>query len=135
MSQARLLHTMLRVADLERALDFYVQTLGMQLLRRQDFPEGRFTLAFVGFGPERRGAVIELTHNWDVAAYDHGTAYGHIAIGVADIHGFAAQLAERGGHIVRAPGPLKGDSSEVIAFVVDPDGYRIELIEKAAQWL
>jgi len=125
---------MLRVADLERALDFYVGTLGMRLLRRQDFPEGRFTLAFVGYAPEQSGAVIELTHNWDVTAYETGTAYGHIAIGVPDIHAFAADAARRGAEVVRAPGPLKGDPSEVIAFLADPDGYRIELIERPENW-
>ncbi len=135
MTHPRLLHTMLRVANLDRALDFYVDTLGMQLLRRQEFSEGRFTLAFVGFAPERTGTVIELTHNWDTAAYDQGTAYGHIAIGVRDIHAFAAMLAARGATIARAPGPLKGDPSELIAFVIDPDGYRIELIEKSPEWL
>lgn len=134
MTHARLLHTMLRVADLDASLDFYIGTLGMTLLRRQDFPEGRFTLAFVGFAHERSGAVIELTHNWDTAAYELGTAYGHIAIGVSDITGFVAAIAERGAPVIRAPGPLKGDAREIIAFVEDPDGYRIELIEKSADW-
>jgi lactoylglutathione lyase len=135
MAQPRLLHTMLRVGDLDRALDFYTGTLGMTLLRRQDFPGDRFTLAFVGYGPERRSAVIELTHNWDTAAYEGGTAYGHIAIGVVDVRAFAAEAARRGAQVVRAPGPLKGDPGEVIAFLVHPDGYRIELIERGEDWL
>ena len=135
MAQPRLLHTMLRVGDLGRALDFYVGILGMNLLRRQDFPEGRFTLAFVGFAPEQAGAVIELTHNWDIASYEPGTAYGHVAIGVPDIHAFTAEAARRGAEVVRAPGPLKGDPAEMIAFLVDPDGYRIELIERPESWL
>jgi lactoylglutathione lyase len=134
MASARLLHTMLRVADLEASLDFYVRVLGMDLLRRQDFPEGRFTLAFVGFEPERTGAVIELTHNWDQDRYDRGDAYGHVAVGVADVYAFADAIARRGARIVRPPGPLKGDKSEIIAFAEDPDGYRMELIQRSADW-
>ena len=106
----------------------------MTLLRRQDFPEGRFTLAFVGFEPERSGAVIELTHNWDTAAYEHGAAYGHVALGVADIHAFAGQLADMGVSITRAPCPLKGDPSEIIAVVEDPDCSCIELIQNSPDW-
>lgn len=135
MAQPRLLHTMLRVGNLDRALDFYVGMLGMTLLRQQDFLEGRFTLAFVGFAPERTGAVIELTHNWDTASYEPGSAYGHIAIGVQDIRAFTAEAARRGADVVRAPGPLNGDPDETIAFLVDPDGYRIELIERPESWL
>jgi lactoylglutathione lyase len=124
----RLLHTMLRVGDLERSLRFYTEVLGMRLLRRRDYPEGRFTLAFVGYGEERDTAVLELTHNWDTESYDIGSGYGHIAIGVADIHSTCAAIAERGGRVVRPPGPMKHGST-VIAFVEDPDGYRVELIQ------
>lgn len=130
MTGARLLHTMLRVRDIEIALAFYIDCLGMRLLRRQDFPHGRFTLAFVGYGEERDSTVIELTHNWDGRDYDLGTAYGHIAIAVTDIHAATNALAKAGVAIVRPPGPLKGDPSEVIAFIEDPDGYRIELIQR-----
>ena len=124
----RLLHTMLRVGDLEASLRFYTEVLGMRLLRRRDYPEGRFTLAFVGYGEERDTAVLELTHNWDTASYEIGTAYGHIAIGVLDIHATCGAIAERGGRIVRAPGPMKHGST-VIAFLEDPDGYKVELIQ------
>jgi len=126
----RLLHTMLRVGDLERSLRFYTEVLGMGLLRRKDYPEGRFTLAFVGYGSERETTVLELTHNWDTAAYDLGDGYGHIAIGVEDIVATCGTIAERGGKVVRPPGPMKHGST-VIAFVEDPDGYRIELIQTA----
>ena len=124
----RLLHTMLRVGDLERSLRFYTEVLGMGLLRRKDYPEGRFTLAFVGYGSERETTVLELTHNWDTAAYDLGEGYGHIAIGVEDIAATCAAIAAKGGKVVRPPGPMKHGST-VIAFVEDPDGYRIELIQ------
>ena len=124
----RLLHTMLRVGDLERSLRFYTEVLGMGLLRRKDYPEGRFTLAFVGYGSERETTVLELTHNWDTAAYDLGEGYGHIAIGVEDIAATCAAIAAKGGRVVRPPGPMKHGST-VIAFVEDPDGYRIELIQ------
>lgn len=127
----RLLHTMLRVGDLERSLRFYTDVLGMRLLRRKDYPEGRFTLAFVGYGEERDHTVLELTHNWDTAAYAPGDGYGHIAIGVEDIAGTCAAIAEKGGRVVRPPGPMKHGST-VIAFVEDPDGYRVELIQLAA---
>ena len=127
----RLLHTMLRVGDLERSLDFYTQVLGMTLLRRKDYPSGRFTLAFVGYGPERDNTVLELTHNWDVPSYDIGPAYGHIAIGVDDIYSTCRSIGERGGRVVREPGPMKHGST-VIAFVEDPDGYKVELIQTAA---
>jgi lactoylglutathione lyase len=127
----RLLHTMLRVGDLERSLRFYTQVLDMRLLRRQDYPEGRFTLAFVGYGDERDSTVLELTHNWDTSSYDIGGGYGHIAIGVEDIQATCAAIAERGGRVVRPPGPMK-HSSTVIAFVEDPDGYKVELIQFAS---
>lgn len=125
----RILHTMLRVGDLERSLGFYTEVLGMQLLRRHDYPEGRFTLAFVGYGPESEGAVIELTHNWDTAAYELGAGYGHIALEVEDAKAACEAIRARGGRVVREAGPMKHGTT-VIAFVEDPDGYRIELIEK-----
>jgi lactoylglutathione lyase len=123
---------MLRVRDLDKSLDFYVGKLGMRLLRRQEFPEGRFTLAFVGYGDEASNTAIELTHNWGEHEYPIGTAFGHIAIGMADVYLATAALAEAGVRVVRPAEPLKGDPSEIIAFVEDPDGYRIELIAKAA---
>jgi lactoylglutathione lyase len=125
----RFLHTMIRVGDLDRSLDFYTRLLGLDLLRRTDFPEGRFTLAFLGYGPEATNTVIELTHNWDTPAYDLGTGFGHLALGVPDIHAACDALAAAGAKIVRAPGPMKHGST-VIAFIEDPDGYRIELIER-----
>jgi lactoylglutathione lyase len=128
----RLLHTMLRVGDLERSLAFYTDVLGMTLLRRRDYPSGRFTLAFVGYGDERDTAVLELTHNWDTSRYDIGTGYGHIALGVDDIHATCAAIAARGGRVVRQPGPMKHGST-VIAFVEDPDGYKVELIQMASR--
>ena len=124
----RLLHTMLRVGDLERSLAFYCELLGMRLLRRKDYPSGRFTLAFVGFGDERSHTVIELTHNWDTDRYDLGTGFGHIALGVEDIYATCDALRAKGAKIVREPGPMKHGGSE-IAFIEDPDGYRIELIQ------
>jgi lactoylglutathione lyase len=124
----RLLHTMLRVGDLERSLGFYTDVLGMRLLRRRDYPSGRFTLAFVGYGEESDTCVLELTHNWDTDRYEIGGGYGHIAIGVDDIHATCARIASRGGRVVREPGPMKHGST-VIAFVEDPDGYRVELIQ------
>lgn len=126
----RLLHTMLRVRRLDAALDFYVAKLGMRLLRRQDFPEGRFTLAFVGYADESETTVLELTENWDVQSYELGSAYGHIAIGVADIVRATHLLRKAGVAVTREPGPLRGSPSELIAFVEDPDGYRIELIQR-----
>ena len=125
----RILHTMLRVGDLERSLDFYTRVIGMQLLRRHDYPEGRFTLAFVGFGPEDTHPALELTHNWDTKSYELGTAYGHIALGVQDIYAACERLRQAGARIVREPGPMKHGTT-VIAFVEDPDGYRVELIEQ-----
>ena len=122
---------MLRVGNLERSLAFYIEVLGMQLLRRRDNSEHRYTLAFVGYGAESETAVLELTHNWDTDRYELGTAYGHIAIGCDDVAATCATIRERGGRVVREPGPVKGGST-VIAFVEDPDGYRIELIERPA---
>jgi lactoylglutathione lyase len=128
----RLLHVMLRVGDLERSLAFYTEVLGMQLLRRKDYPEGRFTLAFLGYGPESDTTVLELTHNWDTDQYALGNAYGHLALGVDDIHRACDAIAGKGGQVVRPPGPMKHGST-VIAFVEDPDGYKIELIELASR--
>jgi len=124
----RLLHTMLRVGDLEKSLNFYTEVMGMRLLRRKDYPGGRFTLAFVGYCEESEGAVIELTHNWDTSTYDLGNAYGHIAIGVEDIETVCDSIRNSGGNIVREPGPMQHGNT-VIAFIEDPDGYKIELIQ------
>ncbi len=125
----RILHTMLRVGDLDRSLQFYCDVLGMQLLRKKDYPGGKFTLAFVGYGPESEGAVIELTHNWDTESYDIGDGYGHVALGVDDIYGTCDAIKARGGEVTREPGPMKHGTT-VIAFVKDPDGYKIELIQR-----
>ncbi len=125
----RLLHTMIRVGDLERSLAFYCEMLGMKLLRRKDYPGGRFTLAFVGYGDESSHTVIELTHNWDTDSYELGDGFGHLALGVGDIYGTCDSLRGKGVPIVREPGPMKHGST-VIAFIEDPDGYRIELIEQ-----
>ncbi|NJK40887.1 MAG: lactoylglutathione lyase [Acaryochloridaceae cyanobacterium SU_2_1] len=124
----KILHTMLRVADLDQSLAFYCDLLGMTLLRRQDYPSGEFTLAFVGYGDESDHTVLELTHNWGTSAYTLGDAYGHIALGVDDIYATCADLQQRGGKVTRAPGPMKHGST-VIAFIEDPDGYKIELIQ------
>ncbi len=123
----RILHTMLRVTDLEKSISFYTELLGMRLLRRKDFPDGQFTLAFLGYGDESEQAVIELTHNWDVSAYDMGNAYGHIAIGVDDVYRACDLIKSKGGQVVREPGPMKHGST-ILAFVEDPDGYKIELL-------
>lgn len=125
----RILHTMLRVGNLETSLQFYTEVLGMQLLRKQDYPDGRFTLAFVGYGPESEGAVIELTHNWDTPSYDLGNGYGHIALAVPDAYAACAEIKKRGGVVTREAGPMKHGTT-VIAFVQDPDGYKIELIQR-----
>jgi lactoylglutathione lyase len=125
----RMLHTMLRVGDLERSLRFYTEVLGMRLLRRKDYPEGKFTLAFVGYGEEADTSVIELTLNWGVDKYDLGNAYGHIAIAVDDARGACEEVKRRGGKVTREAGPMKHGTT-VIAFVEDPDGYKIELIER-----
>ncbi len=125
----RLLHTMLRVGDLEASIRFYTEVLGMQLLRRQDYPDGRFTLAFLGYGPEDRHTVLELTHNWDTTHYELGSGYGHIAVAVPDAAAACAAIRQRGGRVVREAGPMQHGHT-VIAFVEDPDGYKIELIER-----
>jgi lactoylglutathione lyase len=125
----RILHTMLRVGDLERSIDFYTNVLGMRLLRRTDRPDQRYTLAFVGYGDERANAVLELTHNYGVSAYDVGTGYGHIAIAVPDAAAACAAVRQKGGSVTRDAGPVKGGTT-VIAFVQDPDGYKIELIQQ-----
>lgn len=124
----RMMHTMLRVTDLDRALAFYCDVMDMKLIRRKDYPEGRFTLAFVGYGDERDSTVLELTHNWDTDAYEMGGAYGHIAIGVDDVYATCDRIRARGGKIVREAGPMKGGRT-VIAFVEDPDGYKVELLQ------
>lgn len=124
----RLLHTMLRVGNLEKSLAFYCEVLGMKLLRRKDYPAGKFTLAFVGYGEESDNTVLELTHNWETSHYDLGNAYGHIALGVDDIYATCAEIKAQGGRVTREPGPMKHGTT-VIAFVEDPDGYKIELIE------
>ncbi len=130
----RILHTMLRVGDLDRSIDFYTQILGMKLLRRKDYPEGKFTLAFVGYDTEDKVAVLELTYNWGVESYELGTAYGHIAIEVDDAHQACEAVKANGGNVTREAGPMK-HSSTVIAFVQDPDGYKIEFIQKGtAGW-
>ncbi len=126
----RLLHTMLRVGNLEESLKFYCEILGMKLLRRKDYPGGEFTLAFVGYGDESDNTVLELTYNWGVEKYELGNAYGHIALGVDDIYAACAEIKNQGGKVVREPGPMKHGST-VIAFVEDPDGYKVELIQLA----
>jgi len=123
----RLLHTMLRVGNLEKSKDFYTRVLGMKLLREHEFPQGKFTLAFLGYGGESDHTVLELTYNWDTKKYDLGNAYGHIAIGVDDVYGACDRIREAGGKIVRDAGPMKG-TNVVMAFVEDPDGYKIELL-------
>ncbi len=123
-----MLHTMLRVGDLDRSLLFYTDVMGMKLLRRKDYPSGRFTLAFVGYGEEHDTTVLELTHNWDKNHYQLGEGYGHIALGVEDIKSTCSIIAARGGRVVREPGPMKHGTT-MIAFVEDPDGYKIELIQ------
>ena len=125
----RMMHTMFRVTNLEASLDFYCKVLGMEVLRKADFPEGRFTLAFVGYGPEADNTVVELTHNWDTDSYDLGDAYGHIALGVEDVYKACEEVKARGGNVVREAGPMKG-GTRVIAFIEDPDGYKIELVEE-----
>jgi lactoylglutathione lyase len=123
----RLLHTMIRVGDLDRSIAFYTEVLGMQLLRRNDYPGGEFTLAFLGYGDESDTTVLELTHNWGVDRYELGTGYGHIAIEVDDVYKACDDIAARGGTITRPAGPMK-NGTRVLAFVEDPDGYKIELL-------
>jgi len=128
----RILHTMLRVGDLDRSIRFYTDVLGMKLLRRKDYPEGKFTLAFLGYGHNPEHAELELTHNWGTDQYELGNAYGHIALGVDDIHATCDKIRKAGGKITREPGPMKHGST-VIAFVEDPDGYKVELIEESSR--
>lgn len=125
----RILHTMLRVGDLQRSIDFYTQVLGMQLLRTSENPEYKYTLAFVGYEANPAQCELELTYNWGVDHYDIGTAYGHIALGVSDVYAACAKIKAAGGNVTREPGPVKGGST-VIAFVTDPDGYKVELIQR-----
>ncbi|MDD2704722.1 MAG: lactoylglutathione lyase [Acidocella sp.] len=129
MSEFSYLHTMLRVGDLDRSIAFYTGLLGMRELRRTEVPDGKYTLAFVGYGDEASHTVLELTHNWGVSSYDPGTAFGHIALGVPDIYAACEKLRAAGAKIVREPGPVKFGTT-VIAFIEDPDGYKIELIER-----
>jgi lactoylglutathione lyase len=123
----RLLHAMIRVGNLESSLRFYTEVLGMKLLRKKDYPEGRFTLAFVGYGEESQNTVVELTHNWDNSSYDLGNGFGHLAIEADDVYAACEKIRERGGKIVREAGPMKHGET-ILAFVEDPDGYRIELL-------
>ena len=125
----RLLHTMIRVGDLERSIGFYTEVLGMKLLRRKDYPDGKFTLAFVGYGDEAEHAVIELTHNWDTKSYDIGNGFGHIAVSVPDAYKACEDVKAKGGKVTRPAGPMKHGGS-VIAFVEDPDGYKIEFVQR-----
>ncbi len=124
----KILHTMIRVGDLDQSICFYTKILGMRLLRQKDYPSGRFTLAFVGYGSEEEETVIELTNNWDTKSYDLGDGFGHIALGVQNINQTCKQIRENGGKIIREPGPMKHGKT-VIAFIEDPDGYKIELID------
>jgi len=127
----RIMHTMLRVGNLERSIAFYTQVLGMKVLRKQDYPDGKFTLAFVGYGDESSHAVLELTHNWETGSYDLGNGYGHVAIEVPDAYKACEEVKKRGGKVTREAGPMKHGTT-VIAFVEDPDGYKIEFIQKKA---
>ena len=128
----RLLHTMLRVGDLDRSIRFYTEVLGMKLLRQKDYPDGKFTLAFVGYGDETDNTVIELTHNWDTDCYDLGTGFGHLAIEVDDVYKACNEISDRGGKIIREAGPMNAGTT-IIAFVEDPDGYQIELLGSKPQ--
>jgi len=125
----RILHTMLRVGDLKRSTQFYTQVLGMKVLRQEDYPDGKFTLAFVGYGTEQDSAVLELTHNWDTPSYDLGKGFGHIAIEVDDAYKACEEVKKAGGKVVREAGPMM-HGTIVIAFIEDPDGYKIEVIQK-----
>lgn len=124
----RMLHTMLRVGNLDESIQFYCDVLGMKLLRKKDYPSGKFTLAFVGYGDESDNTVIELTYNWGVDNYDIGSGYGHIALGVNDIYATCEEIKTRGGKVIREPGPMKHGTTE-IAFIEDPTGYKVELIQ------
>ncbi len=128
----RILHTMLRVGNLDRFIAFYRDVMGMKLFSRKDYPEGKFTLAFLGYAPNPEQAEIELTFNWDTSSYELGTAYGHVALGVDDIHAVCERIRTAGGKMTREPGPMKHGTT-VIAFVQDPDGYKIELIEESSR--
>jgi lactoylglutathione lyase len=128
----RILHTMLRVGDLDRSLAFYTDVLGMKLIRRRDYPDGRFTLAFIGYSDEESGAVLELTHNWDTKSYELGNGYGHVAIQVDDAYKACEEVKKRGGKVTREAGPMKHGTT-VIAFVEDPDGYKIEFIQRKVE--
>lgn len=130
LGKARMLHTMIRVHDLDRSIKFYTELLGMKLLRRTDYPEGKFTNVFVGYGDEATHAVLELTYNWDHAPYNLGDGYGHVALGVPDVYAACERLAKAGAKIPRPAGPMKHGTT-VIAFVEDPDGYKIELVQRA----
>ena len=123
----RLLHTMIRVGDLDKSINFYTDILGMKLLRKKDYPDGKFTLAFVGYSDEKNNSVIELTHNWDTDSYDLGSGFGHLAIEVDDVYAAAEKIRAQGGKIIREPGPMNAGTT-IIAFVQDPDGYEIELL-------
>jgi lactoylglutathione lyase len=125
----RILHTMLRVGDLKRSIDFYTKVLGMKVLRKHDYPDGRFTLAFVGYGDEDKEAVLELTHNWDTAKYELGNGYGHVALEVENSYKACEEVRKLGGKVTREAGPMKHGTT-VIAFVEDPDGYKIEFIQR-----
>jgi lactoylglutathione lyase len=129
----RFLHTMLRVGNLDRSIDFYTTVLGMKLLRKNDYPDGKFTLAFVGYGDESAHTVLELTHNWDTETYDLGSGYGHIALEVEDAYAACEAVRQKGGKVTREAGPMKHGTT-VIAFVEDPDGYKIEFIQKKAHY-
>ena len=125
----RILHTMIRVGNLDKSIDFYSNVLGMELLRKKDYPKGEFTLAFLGYEKESEASVLELTYNWDTDSYKHGEAFGHIAIEVDDVYKACEKIKELGGNVIREAGPMKGGST-VLAFVEDPDGYKIELLGK-----
>ena len=129
----RLLHTMLRVGDLDSSITFYTETLGMTLLRKKDYPEGKFTLAFIGYGDEKSNTAIELTHNWDTESYEIGNAFGHIAIEVDDVYAATAKIKSLGGEIIREAGPMNAGTT-IVAFVKDPDGYEIELLAPKLSW-
>lgn len=125
----RILHTMLRVGNLDKSIKFYTEIMGMQLLRQKDYPDGKFTLAFVGYGSEKDNSVIELTHNWETDHYDMGSGFGHLAIEVDDVYAACEKIKQQGGNIIREAGPMNAGNT-IIAFVKDPDGYEIELLNK-----